>query len=260
MDPYLEGPLWTSVHMQLSLEIARELAPLLRPRYVVRTPRRFVAIESSAGGEEVTARSASLYPDVGVAEAGIPTPVALKTGEGGGVAVAPLQVHSVMPEVVPSVTIEIRDSADHELVTAIEVLSPVNKRGAGRREYIARRNRFLLSGVHLMEIDLLRTGERVPIVEPLPAYPYFVLLSRGDRRPLTEAWPIGLSDRLPVVPVPLLEGDRDASIDLQRALTSVYDIFAYDLDIDYSVAPEIPLTPAEWEWARAIIEAAKRRE
>ena len=121
MDPYLEGALWTSVHMQLSLEIARELAPMLRPTYVVRTPRRFVAIESSGGGDEVT--------------------------------------------------VEIRDSADHELVTAIEILSPTKKRGLGRKECISQRNRFLLGGVHLIEIDLLRAGERVPIRKPLPPYP-----------------------------------------------------------------------------------------
>ena len=31
MDPYLEGSQWMSVHMQLSLEIARQLTPKLRP-------------------------------------------------------------------------------------------------------------------------------------------------------------------------------------------------------------------------------------
>jgi len=42
MDPYLEGAEWTSVHAELSSEIARQLAPKLRPKYVARTIRRFV--------------------------------------------------------------------------------------------------------------------------------------------------------------------------------------------------------------------------
>jgi hypothetical protein len=42
MDPYLEGDLWTSVHTDLSAEIARQLAPKVRPKYVVLTTRRVV--------------------------------------------------------------------------------------------------------------------------------------------------------------------------------------------------------------------------
>jgi hypothetical protein len=256
MDPYLEGSLWTSVHTQLSLEIARELAPLLRPRYVVRTPRRFVMSESGVE-DEVIVSTASLYPDVGVAEAGSPAPT--NQAYPGAIAAAPLQIHTVMPELVPNVTIEIRDSSDHQLVSAIEVLSPSNKRGQGRKEYIARRNHFLLSAVHLMEIDFLRVGERVPMRELLPPYPYFVLLSRGDRRPITQVWPIALADHLPKVPIPLLAGDADVWVDLQKAFTSMYDIFAYDLDIDYSLPPEIPLRDDEWEWTRTILGNRKPR-
>jgi hypothetical protein len=37
MDPYLEGSEWVSVHAELSSEIARQLAPKLRPKYIVRT-------------------------------------------------------------------------------------------------------------------------------------------------------------------------------------------------------------------------------
>ena len=42
MDPYLEGPLWTNVHTQVSVEIARQLAPRLRPWYVPLTEKRFL--------------------------------------------------------------------------------------------------------------------------------------------------------------------------------------------------------------------------
>ncbi|MDQ4078698.1 MAG: DUF4058 family protein, partial [Chloroflexota bacterium] len=42
MDPYLEGSLWTTVHFSLSAEIVRQLAPRVRPRYLVLPVERFV--------------------------------------------------------------------------------------------------------------------------------------------------------------------------------------------------------------------------
>jgi hypothetical protein len=42
MDPYLEGSEWMSFHSQFTAEIARQLAPKLRPRYMALTTRRFV--------------------------------------------------------------------------------------------------------------------------------------------------------------------------------------------------------------------------
>ena len=35
MDPYLEGDLWTSVHTDLCVQIAHQLAAKLRPKYAV---------------------------------------------------------------------------------------------------------------------------------------------------------------------------------------------------------------------------------
>jgi Protein of unknown function (DUF4058) len=149
MDPYLEGSLWQSVHFQLATEIARQLAPKLRPRYLALTPERFV------------------YE---------------------------------VPEAVPHVSVEIRDAANRLLVTAIEVLSPTNKRGDGRAEYLAKRQRLLRSTAHLVEIDLLREGQRVPMMRPLPSAPYFILVGRADVRPDTDVWPVRLDEPLPPFP------------------------------------------------------------
>ncbi len=46
-------------------------------------------------------------------------------------------------EEVPLLTVEIKDVAERRLVTVIEVLSPVNKRGDGAREYFLRREDIL---------------------------------------------------------------------------------------------------------------------
>ena len=99
-------------------------------------------------------------------------------------------------------TVEVLETGTLELVTAIEILSPVNKQ-AGREshdEYLRKRRELLRSSVHLIEIDLLRQGRRPPLGRPAPAAPYYVVLSRGDRRPYVDVWPIQLCDKLPRFP------------------------------------------------------------
>jgi hypothetical protein len=159
----------------------------------------------------------------------------------------------------PDVSVEIRDTSQRRLVTAIEILSPTNKRGAGNQEYLAKRQRLLLSTVHLLEIDLLRMGERVPMQQPLPDAPYFVLLSRAEERPMTEVWPIALDQALPTVPVPLLLGDDDVLLDLQAAFTAAYDLPGYDLIIDYTQPPDVPFTEGEAEWVERHLHQAGLR-
>jgi hypothetical protein len=100
-------------------------------------------------------------------------------------------------------SVEIRDIAQRRLVTLIEILSPTNKRGDGAREYNERRWEILRTQTHLLEIDLLCEGERLVLHGQLPVAAYYVFLSRTNRRPRTEVWPVALRDPLPVVPVPL---------------------------------------------------------
>lgn len=253
MDPYLEGSLWTTVHFSLGAEIVRQLAPRLRPRYLVLPVERFV-MEIPEG---VTITTADIYPDVGVAEA---RPETLSGSPETAVAPAPLHLATVIPSPVPHVTIEIRDTSNRQLVTVIELLSPTNKRGQGREEYLTKRERILLSRTHLLEVDLLRQGERVPMQQPLPPMPYFVFLSRVESRPMTEVWPIVLNQSLPVVPVPLLPGDSDVPLDLQLIFTTVYDLLGYDLVVDYARSPEVPLQGEAAAWADKHLRTAQLRD
>jgi hypothetical protein len=250
MDPYLEGALWTTFHFAFGAEIVRQLAPRLRPRYLVLPVERFV-IDTF----DDIAITTNIYPDVGVAKS---------TREASAVYAptvmdSPLHLATVIPEAVPHVAIEIRDTANRQLVTAIDILSPTNKRADGRMEYLSKRRHILLSTTHLLEIDLLRQGRRLPMRDPLPPAEYFILLSRAETRPISEVWPLALRDRLPAVPIPLLPGDTDVTLDLQHTFTATYDLLGYDLAIDYMCSPEPVLDGAANLIADGLLRAAGLR-
>jgi hypothetical protein len=223
MDPYLEGATWMNFHGQLCAEIARQLGPQLRPRYLARLTERFVmdiSVDSDVSKQP-------LYPDVG----GVAHDSPSMGGERLLIATAPVRAETEMPESILHFSVEIRD------VTSIEVVSPSNKRGEGRQDYLAKRRRVLLGTAHLIEIDLLRRGQRLPMKELRPPAPYYAYVGRFETRPETDVWPIPLDGPLPQIPVPLLAADSDVTLDLQLALSTVYDLSDYDREIDYTKAP-----------------------
>jgi hypothetical protein len=110
----------------------------------------------------------------------------------------------------------------------------------------------LRSQSHLVELDLLRGGTRMPVQRkrPLPSGDYYALLSRAERRPNADvyAWP--LLHPLPTIPIPLLPGDADVPLDLQQVFTTVYDRAAYDLSLDYAAELDPPLPEDAAHWLR----------
>jgi hypothetical protein len=153
------------------------------------------------------------------------------------------------PEEMTQSFVEIREANSGVLVTAIEVLSPTNKRGKGLEEFQAKRQELLDGPAHYLEIDWLRVGERFPSPNALPSVPYFVFLSRANRRPRIEAWPIALIQPLPSVPVPLLNGDPDAMLNLQLAFSTIYECFSYEYSAPHRGCPVVPLSDEQQAWA-----------
>ena len=136
----------------------------------------------------------------------------------------------------------------------IEVLSPSNKRsGEDREPYLAKRRELLKSPAHLVEIDLLRGWKPMPL-EDRPECNYSVLVSRAERRPIAQMWPIRLRDRLPVIPVPLRAPDGDARVDLQEVLHRTYDGPGYDRFI-YAGSPDPPLSLEDVAWVAQFLPA-----
>ncbi|MFO0960616.1 MAG: DUF4058 family protein [Isosphaeraceae bacterium] len=241
MNPFLEQDgLWVDFHTKYLAALNEALVAQVRPRYIVLVEQyRYVQ-----GPEE---RRLIGRVDVSI------VPAAPAAGEvAGGLAVldAPAEVEWDELPVEPMPYLEILDRKDRHLVAVIELLSPSNKRGRDRDQYLAKREAVLRSDAHLVEIDLLRGGSALPPVRPHSTYS--VLVSRAGQRPRAGLWPIGLRDRLPVVPVPLMAPDPDARLDLQAALDRVYDAYGYE-DFLYDNQPDPPMTPFEEAWAREIL-------
>jgi hypothetical protein len=255
MDPYLEGPLWSTFHNSLIEEIARQLTPKLRPKYRARSAERIVV--AALDPIEMGSFRPSL-PDVGVfgrpdvGSGPIETP-------SSAVVDAPLILELAQTEESFQTLVEIRTASGDQLVTAIELLSPSNKRGAGAGEFQQKRSELLASAAHYLEVDLLRIGERFSVTTILPSAPYFVFLSRAGRRPYVEAWSIALDAQLPVVPIPLADRDPDIHLDLDLAFRTVYDLYEYDRDIDYSQRLVVELSSEQQAWVDERLKAAGRR-
>jgi hypothetical protein len=150
--------------------------------------------------------------------------------------------------------LEIRDRQSREVVTVIELLSPSNKyAGPDREQYLAKRQRLLASWVNLVEIDLLRGGPRMPLVN-LPPCDYYALVSRYTDRPDAGVWPIRLREPLPPIPIPLRAPHPDAQLDLQQMLHRLYDAAGYE-DYIYTGEPDPALPAEDAGWARSLLPA-----
>src|SRR5271157_5036623 len=168
----------------------------------------------------------------------------------------PTQLSLLKQDVEKVPFLEVRDRQGRELVTAIELLSPSNKRsGADREQYLAKRRELLRSPAHLVEIDLLRGWTPMP-QEGRPECDYSVLVSRAEKRRAADFWPIRLRDRLPVIPIPLRPPDAAARVDLQEVLHRAYDGPGYEHFI-YGSEPEPSLPANDAAWARVFVPAGE---
>ncbi len=252
MDPYLEEPsIWPDVHHGLISEMQAQLNRALRPKYHVRIEERvYISDENDAGRK-------TIVPDLRIAE-NIEPHGRQNPADTGGLAIAePLVCTTLIEDEIHEARLEVIDRHNQQVVTVIEVLSPSNKMAGsrGRESYETKRRELMTSPSHLVEIDLLRAGEAIHTRELLPPADYIVHVSRKDGRPKGLVWPILLTQRLPVISIPLSPGDADAGLDLQLVLDSAYDRAAYDLEIDYRVAPNPPLKNETALWADALLRA-----
>ena len=135
------------------------------------------------------------------------------------------------------------DVEQNKLITVIEILSPVNKRNPGLKPYRKKRKQLYQSGIHLLEIDLLRRGTRPFKHALIGISDYCVNLVKGGDE--TQVWSFNVMDLLPILPVPLLPEDDAIPLDLGQALQLVYQRSYYRNSIDYTKTPPPPIFSEE---------------
>lgn len=253
MDPWLEGHVWPDIHHGLAFIFKEMLVGQVVPKYFVRVET--YTVEDTTPEEEV----GIMYPDVEILRKPARHIIErFKEEEEEDVAVlTPATV--VLPRPVIEVNIpvvEIRDMENQQLITAIEILSPVNKKGRGLDKYREKRQMLHDDGVHLLEVDLLRRGSRSLAHPGLPrGAHYFALLSRGDRYK-TDVWAMTVKDKLPVVPIPLKAPDPDVRLDIGAAFHELYDRSRYELSVNYSAEPAPPaFSEEDMQFLQGILKA-----
>ncbi|MGH1393214.1 MAG: DUF4058 family protein [Trichormus sp.] len=254
MNPYLENPeLWPEVHSRLIIAIADAIAPQLRPKYRVAVEKRVY---------QITDTNSVL---VGIPDVVVGRSLTNSQQEQSPLALAsppakPVTVSLPIPEEVRESYLEVREVGTGEVVTVIEVLSPKNKRpGEGRKAYETKRQQILGSLTHLVEIDLLRGGEPMPILGmQIPSH-YRILMSRSSSRPQAELYPFDLLEQIPSFVLPLRQGDVEPIIDLKILIDGVYDRAGFDLAIDYTQQPVPPLPEPDAAWANTLLEQQSLR-
>lgn len=243
VDPYVEGSgLWPDFHHEFITAWRAALRRSLPKHYEARINEEIHLVDLSSGALR------KILPDVAVERRD--QHQAPSEGEAWqpSSATVTLPLPLVEDEVHES-WIEIYHRADRSLVAVLELLSPSNKRGETRSNYLSKRRVVLRHQVHLVEIDLRLGGGRITRPNDYPAADFTALVARADRPGVCEVRSWNLRDRLPRLGNPLKPPDADAEVNLQEVFDGAFDQGAYSDSIDYGQPPSVALSEADLKWA-----------
>jgi hypothetical protein len=256
MDPWLEDS-WSDVHTSLVTYARDQLQSQLGNGLVARLESR-VYVESDFEEPKQYVPDVHVYGEVRRAP---------RRSSKGGTALLEPQLIPFSRLDVREAFIEIRDlKARERLITIVEFVSPVNKRGkSGRSAYLRKQRHSVRAMVNLVEIDLLRGGRPVTLAQTrldskkVSAAPYHVSIWREAKDQSIEYFPLSLRSALPHIGIPLRENDDDAALDLQALVEQTFRNGRYAEVIDYSKPPYPPLKGADVAWSKKLIAHWRKR-
>lgn len=258
MDPFIESRgLWEDFHHELISEIKSAAARVLPDKYVARSGERYYVVLASR--DDLEPKKHIAQADVGVTQApefaATAGPLASASST---TAVAEedeaVTMHALVETEYREAFVEIYAyEPERKLVTTIEVLSPSNKRynSVGWQQYLRKRQAHFERYANLVEIDLLRGGQRMPMEDQWPGSPYYVLTCWKKRAPICKVWPAYVDRPLPKLRVPLCPPDEDLVLDLQPMVDAIYERSRYARDIDYLKPCQPPLDEAAMEYLKS---------
>jgi Protein of unknown function (DUF4058) len=232
VNPYLEAQgYWPDFHLKFLNYLQEALADGLPDDYEARLDERVNLLDVEAG------EARQIKPDVAL----------LQRPKRAGDA-HPAGTLLLVPETIPTLILDqdretylkVLHRPDRKLVTVLELLSPSNKAEPSRRDYLTRRNAILLQDVHLVELDLLVTGHRLPMKRPLPRADYHAVVSRWERRPDCEVYSWSVRQALPLLPIPLRDPDPDVMIDLASVYQTAFARGKYARSLDENASLNLP--------------------
>ena len=249
MDPWLEKH-WGDIHTSLITYIRDELQTQLPDNLIAQA-------EESVFVDTTPEAPRWIKPDVSVIDSGEESRSETSSAN-NQVADKPIVIR--FPEETMR-WVEIRDlDSGNEVVTVIEVLSPRNKVSqAGRAEYKRKQREYFEAAINLVEIDLLRSGERIFLacppngIQSNEAAPYYVSVARGVSPWERELYPLPLRKPLSNIAIPLRETDEDVVLPLQNLLDRCYEMGRYEVKINYNEQPVPNLDKADFEWAENLV-------
>ncbi|MFQ5615869.1 MAG: DUF4058 family protein [Anaerolineales bacterium] len=252
MDPYLEKrALWPDLHQRLITYISEQLQLQIRPKYNARIEERIHLIQPPH----------DYYPDVSIIRHPHPPWYSRPVPEPSAVLVAdePSLVKMLESE-YREPYIQIVHLPTGDVVTTIEVLSPINKTGEGRQRYVQKQQLLLNTTASLVEIDLLRAGKHTVAVpeervKDAQGWHYVVNVRRAGQYGEFEVYLVPLDSRLPRCRIPLRAPDADAVLDLSAVFARTYDVSGYEDFIDYREPPPPPsLNDEEMAWLDTLLQ------
>jgi Protein of unknown function (DUF4058) len=245
MDPYLEDPaFWPDFHHRFIDCWCEAIADELPDSYEARLDERVNLVQMSPEIIKL------VYPDVSMSHA--PATARAALGAMSTLLLEPITIPHEFLEEVRETRIEILHRPDRSLVAVLEMLSPTNKTGDGFQEYRAKRKAILRQKVHLVELDFLLGGNRMPLLRSLPVGDYFVFVSRADNRPNCQVYSWPVRDPLPTIPIPLTAPDADVHVDLEKVFQATYKRGRYGRSLRYGQPPSAPLSEDDARWAMTL--------
>jgi hypothetical protein len=143
--------------------------------------------------------------------------------------------------------IGIHGSADGQLITLVDIVSPANKTTpSGREACLKTRKEAKAANANLIEIDLVLQGQ--PLLdysrEGLPEWDHSVTVTRSTQPERYEIYTAILQKKLPKFRLPLAEHDRDIVVELQEEFNQAYEDGGFGDQIDYRKDPAVTLSEA----------------
>jgi hypothetical protein len=253
MDPYLEDPAhWPDFHATFINYCRETLSGLLPAHYTARIGERVYLVEGPPLTKQMISPDVALERQPSPAAPSAPVPATATAAVR-----APVTLPLVVLEEPRETYVEVLHRPDRSLVAVLELLSPANKEEPGRGTYLAKRNGLLRQNVHLVELDLLLGGRRLPLRVPLPPADYYAFVARGDRRPDCDVYHWMLPEPLPLLPIPLRTPDPDVFLDVGSVFATAYERGGYAREIDYALPPPVPLATERQQWVVECLRAAR---